>query len=199
MAKVNGLAGFSLGITVLGLGVALYLIWEMRRDIQFWVSSPAAIDLGEPQRYQLDRAQDNVHATIRGQPGRSADRFRRLGKRFEIVAIQGTPFLVRRHVQEPVLPRPQGEPEPPPDQSLFAASGRLLQDDSMPAYAHAYRLLVERGEALPRSGHLFVLLDGERPRAGWQTPASLLAVGLLAALNIWSLARYAKRLNREKC
>jgi hypothetical protein len=178
---------------VLGLGLVGFLLWDMSGDIAFWAKPPKLVELGVPGSYRIEQAADGALARISGNPGGSADRFRQLGKRYEIVAIRGTSILVRREMRGPDLPLPPGRPEPPPNPSPFQAEGRLVLDSSIPAYSHAFNLLVERGDAVPHNGHLYVLLDGEKPRTGWRVPAILGGLLLLACANLWTLARYLRR------
>lgn len=182
----------ALVVTVLGLGLALFLLWEMRADVAYWIGSPPRVELGGEGAYHLERAADGALARIAGRPGSSATRFSRFGTRYEIVAVRGTNILVRRTLAGS-QPTRAGSTVPPPAQSAFVAEGRLAKDTAIPAYGEAFRLLVERGDAQPRDGHLFLLLDGERPRAGWRVPAAVVGLGLLVALNGMSLFRSLRR------
>ncbi|MGI5863508.1 MAG: hypothetical protein ACOX6T_15840 [Myxococcales bacterium] len=174
-------------LTVLGLGLALFLLWDMRADVAFWIGSPPLTDLGVEGAYHLDRAADGALARIAGKPGSSATRFSRYGRRYEIVAVRGTHILVRRALKGSEART--GAAVPPPAQVTFVAEGRLAKDSSIPEYGEAFRLLVERGDAEPRGGHLYVLLDGERPRTGWRVPLAVIGLGLLVGLNLFSLTR----------
>jgi hypothetical protein len=182
-----------LGITLLGLAVCAYLLWDMRPAIAYWLSTEPAVDLGSVGAYQLDRCRDGIFARIEGVPGASASRFRRLGTRYEIVALRGTNVLVRRSLPplDPATAR-EGR-EPPPDPARFSAQGRLVLDQSIAEYAQAFQHLVGRREVELREGHLYVLLDGDSPRAGWRVPAEALALAALALLNAAALARFALR------
>jgi hypothetical protein len=184
----------SLSVTFIGLALAAFLLFDMREDLGFWFGGGAqVVDLGGPDTFNLDHLSDDVVATVKGTPGPIADRFRRLTERYEIVAIKGTPILVRRAVTGEELPLPPGKLPPPPDQATFTATGRLLRDTTAPAYQHAYQALAERGDALPRDDHLWLLVDGERPWTGWQTPIVLLALVGLLGLNVFTLVRHYRR------
>jgi len=177
-------------VTLVGIGLGAFLLHDMRAEFAWWFSAPATVELGGAQGYRLDQAADGALAKIEGRAGGSAARFRKLGKRYEIVAIEGTNILVQREMTGPDLPLSPGQKEPPPDRAPFSAEGRLLMDTSAPIdYGQAFQLLVERGDALPRDGHLFVLLDGDKPRSGLKTPLALLAIASLVALNLWTLGR----------
>lgn len=174
----------------MGLGLGAYLLFDLSAEIAWWFGAPVSVDLGRPGSYRPELAADGALARISGRPGGSAARFRKLGKRYEIVAIEGTGILVQREQSGPDLPVPSGQKEPPPDRSPFAAEGRLMRDDSAPLeYRQAFRLLVERGDAQPRDGHLHLLLDGDKPRSGWTLPAALVAILGLMGLNLWTLER----------
>jgi len=183
----------SFSVVVGWLVVIGYLLFDLRGDLGCWGGSRPEVTLGKPAAYQLERADDNVLASIEGVPGSAASRFERLGKRYEVVAIRGTPILVRREMPGPHLPKPPGAPEPPPDPTPFSARGRLLRDLSAPEYGEAYSFLVERGDAVPRDGHLFILLDGDLPRTGWKVPGMTAGLVLLGLFNLWSVWRQLKR------
>ncbi|MBI5546676.1 MAG: hypothetical protein HY901_22565 [Deltaproteobacteria bacterium] len=185
--------GFSLALTFLGLVLAAFLLFDLRDDVSYWVARSQPVDLGASGAYRFDRVADNVLATIQGSPGPVASRFKHLDRRFEIVAFRGTPVLVRRELRGPEPSSSPGRPSPPPDQTPFIATGRLLKDTSIFEYSEAFRTLVERGEAAPLDEHLWVLLDGEKPLTGWRTPALLLALLGLLGLNAFALTRFFRR------
>jgi len=171
----------SLSLTVTGLVLAGYLLFDMRDDVVYFLSSGTAVDLGADGAWQREHLKDNVFATVHGTPGPVADRFKAWGKTYEIVAVRGSPILVRR---TPFAP----------GQKPFTASGRLLRDTSLlPTYAATFQAMASRGDAVPFSDHLWVLLDEQSPRSGWETPAMFLLLAFVLALNGWSLTRYVRR------
>lgn len=191
--RPRGRSGLSLSMTLLGLGLAAWLLYDMRADFSYWLGGAPEVELGDGANGVPKNQADNVPARVQGKPGPVADRFTFWGRRYEIVAIRGTSILVRRNLPGPEVPLPPGKAPPPPDQAPFAARGRLLRDDSIPAYAHAFQTLAERGEAVPREGHLWVLLDGELPRKGWRTPAILPGLLAIAGMNVFAIVRYLRR------
>lgn len=184
----------ALVVPLVGLALAGYLLFDRRAALGYWVGSQQPVELGGTGGYHLDRARDGVLANIEGVPGAAAVRFERLGTRYEVVAVRGTNILVRRERKGPALTRRSGEREPPPAAVPFQASGRLVLDTSAPEYyAQAFRHLVERGGAEPTGGHLYVLMDGERPREGWTVPLVVGGLVALIAVNLWGLSRSLRR------
>lgn len=178
--------GVALVIAFVGLGLVIYLLWDERSRITYWLRDVAPIDLGTAAAYFPDRAQDNVLAALQVVPGPVADRFSKWGRRYEIVAARGTSILVCRELKGPEVPSF-------PDQTPFTATGRLLRDTSIPSFGHAFHTLVERGEAVPYHGHLWVLLDGEMPRPKPETLAFLGMLAAIGVLNVVSIVRYFRR------
>jgi len=172
--------GFALSLTVLGLALSAYLLFDNRELFSYWASAAAPIELGAAGGYQLERLAENLPAHIQGAPGPVSRRFERFAQRYELVAVRGTPVLVRRRLAKDALLL---------DPAPFSATGRLVSDTALPEYREVYAVLAGRGEAVPRNGHLWVLLDGELPRSGWQTPALLAALLALLVLNVVALAR----------
>ena len=164
------------------LVLAALLLYDLRADLAFWFGPGQPVELGSTGAYELDRAANNILAQVQGLPGPVASRFQRYGQSYEIVALRGTPFLVRRGYQ--------GEERAKPDQAPLTAVGRLLRDDSIPEYEQAFQNLVQKGEAVPASDHLWVLLDGSKPRSGLATPAALAGLGAILGWNAFMLVRF---------
>ncbi len=180
------------GIAIVALLACAYFFWDLLPAFRYWASRGEAVDLGRPGDYHLERESDGLYARFEGVSGPGASlRVRRMGlfeTRYDVIVARDTNILLRRSPQE----GPAGAALP------FAAQGRLVLDRSLPDYGPAFQsLTAARGGAQPREGHLYVLLDGERPRTGWAIP--LQAAGLLALilLNAASLARYGLALRRS--
>jgi hypothetical protein len=156
----------------------------------YWFGNPKPVDLGSIQKYHFDRLANDAYAVIQGSPSAVAQRYKRLGQNFEIVAIQDTPVLVRRPPKWGEMPMHNGKPAPP-DTSSFVARGRLIQDQSIPEYAPAFEYFLEKRVIIPRDNSLYVLLEGEVPRSGWKTPT--IAAGLLFFL-AWNARALLKAL-----
>jgi hypothetical protein len=189
----------SLSLTFLGVGLAAYLLFDNRTDFTYWLSTPVPVELGSSDgELKAERLADNVYATVRGTPGPVADRFKYWGSTYEFVALKGSCILVRRAPHAAgELPVPPGKAPAGPDQSSFQASGRLLRDTSLPSYAHAFQTLAGRGEAVPRADHLWVLLDGQVPRTGFETPGLFALIAFVFAFNAVALVRYYRRRARD--
>ena len=85
---------------------------------------------------------------------------------------------------------PRDLPSAAPDQTPLTAVGRLLRDDAIPEYEQAYQNLVQKGEAVPAGDHLWVLLDGSKPRSGLATPAAIAGLCAVLGWNVFTLVRY---------
>jgi len=182
--KPRSRGGMGLTLTFTGLTLATFLLWDMRADVAYWFASGQPLDLGAPNGYRLERAADGMLATVQGLPGPVASRFRRYGQSYEIVALKGSPFLVRRAIAGEELGTGK------PDQAPLTATGRLLRDTSIPEYQQAFQNMVQKGEAVPANEHLWVLLDGERPHTGWRTPAALLGLVAVLGFNVVAITRF---------
>jgi hypothetical protein len=175
------------GVVAIALLVCAYFLWDLLPALRYWGSAGEAVDLGRPGSYHLERASDGLYARIEGVAGQAMNlsvRWMWLSEtRYDLLAVRDTNILVRRS------PRSAAPP--------LTAQGRLILDRFIPEYAQAFQnLAAARGGAQPRDGHLYVLLDGERPRSGWAVP--LQAAGLLALilLNAGSLIRAVGRSRR---
>jgi hypothetical protein len=179
----------SYGTTVLFLVFASYLLYEMRDEAAYWVSSSSPVDLGAARLggaakgFHPEREAHNVLARISGIAGKSAERFERFGRRFEIVAIEGTNLVVEREPGGTSSTAVSGRGE-------ILVEGRLLRDDLAPSfYLPVFANLVQRSEVELHRGHVYLLLDGDRPRTGMRTPAVALALVALMLVNLRSIAR----------
>lgn len=177
--------GGALTLTLGGLVLAGYLLFDLRGSAAYWLAGGTPVDLGEAKGEALKKLSDNAFADVRGEPGPVASRFKRYGRTFEIVALKGTPVLVRRELpgDAPLTGKP--------DLAPLSASGRLVRDTSIPEYEQAFENLVQKSEAVPAEGHLWVLLDGEKPGTGWRVPAALAGLLALLGFNLYALARWA--------
>ncbi|MGC4113331.1 MAG: hypothetical protein QM765_01370 [Myxococcales bacterium] len=180
--KPRSTGSTGLMLTFSALVLAGFLLFDMRSDLVFWFGSGPAVDLGSTGAYGVEKAANNVLAQVQGTPGPVASRFKRYGQSYEIVALRGTPFLIRRPYS--------GEELAKPDQSPLTASGRLLRDDAIPEYEQAFQNLVQKGEAVPANDHLWVLLDGSKPRSGFTTPLTIGGVLAVLGLNAYTLVRF---------
>lgn len=178
--RSTGSTGMVLAFSALLL--AGFLLYDLRADLAYWFGPGQSVDLGSTGAYHPDRAANNVLAQVQGLPGPVASRFKRYGESYEIIAVRGTPFIVRRSYDGPE----QAKPDPSP----MTAVGRLLRDDSIPEYEQAFQNLVQKGEAAPANDHLWVLLDGARPRAGLGTPAAIAGILAILGWNAYALVRF---------
>ena len=183
----RGVNSLSVVVSVIAIGFCGYLLYDSRSELAYWFASPEPIELGGPKTFTLERELSGRFARVEGAAGGSAERYERFGKRREIIGIPGTNVLVDR---ETSIPATSGKAEPGPSKAVSVAAGRLVRDDEAPGYyLQALPKLVAQGDVEPLGGHLYVLVDGEKPRTGMKAPAIALALLLLIAVNLRSLFR----------
>jgi hypothetical protein len=177
-------------LSVLGIGVGLFLLLGMIADLSFFLSSTVPIDLGTPSDYHAERARDGIYARLGDIHGKLVGHFERFEwndftkRQWDVVVATGTDIVLRRASGAPV-----SEP--------FAAEGRLIRDDHAPEYSDAFQLSVLRGGLEPK-GHAFILLDGSRPRHGWTTPVISIVLAVFVVVNGLALVRAFGRRSRAR-
>ncbi|MDR0964993.1 MAG: hypothetical protein LBM75_00530 [Myxococcales bacterium] len=178
--------GFGLLLTIVAIGLCGYLLFDLRHEFAYWLTAPSEpvvitnVHLNDAAA--LD-ALDNRLVKIYGIPGPSVGYLQdRFAKR-ELLSLPGTPFLLQR----PATPQTSGEA---PKQAPIEAEGRLVRDSSFNAdYDEAFATFTQRGEVDLVGGHLYVVMQGERPRTGWTVPLIFLGLAFLLAINVRSLVR----------
>lgn len=176
-------------LALAGVLLSLVLLGPQWRDVAYLFASREPVSLGSEGAYRLERLASNRYAQVRGRPLPVAAWGVDAGRVVVMVGLEGTPLVVRR---APVAGESweEGEPPPPPDATPFAVRGRLLREDHDPRFAQGYARLRASGLLRPDpDGHLWVLVEGERPG---EDRATALLAGLLAALlllTLWMLAR----------
>lgn len=155
------------------LGVSLWLLWEVRPDVAYFVSSPVPIDLGDVRALHLERALPNrfvrvsgpIVGAVGGVEGRGGER-RRVGGLF------GTNLMIDR---------------PAAGSATTVYEGRLLPPSRRADYAPFAAALAQQGW---QAGDRFMVLrEGERPRSRYREPIIALALLALASFNAASLVR----------
>jgi hypothetical protein len=157
----------------LALAACAFLLWDLWPDVAYALSSRAAIDLGAPGAYHLDRARANRLHRIAGLPAASVGAIAgRGGEERTVVGLAGTSLLVDR----------PGRGGPP-----GVYEGRLLARSRSLDYAPFVGALRERG--FDPGERWAVLRDGERPGDRLGRPALALVVLAVAAVNARALLR----------
>lgn len=177
--------GPGVALALAAVALCAFLAFESRHAFAYWLTAsgePVTLDAQTLADATALDALDNHLVRIQGTPGASAARFKERFVARELVAIGGTPVLLQRApTRAPGSMIPQ---DPPPDRAPVDVTGRLVRDSSLDRdYGEAFAAFLQRGEVELVGGHVYVLIQDERPRAGWQTPLLLLALALLAFVN----------------
>jgi len=155
------------------LAASLWLLWDMRLDVAYFLSSPAPVDLGDVRAFHLDRALPNRLVRVSGPlVGAVGGVEGRAGERRRVSGLFGTNLMVDR---------------PLPASPTTVYEGRLLPAGRRGDYAAFAAELSRQGW---RAGdHFMVLREGERPRTRYREPLIALGLLALASLNVAFLAR----------
>ncbi len=177
--------GPGVALALAAVALCAFLAFESRHAFAYWLTAsgePVTLDAKILADAAALDALDNHLVRIQGTPGASAARFKERFVARELVAIDGTPILLQRDpTRAPGSMIPQ---DPPPDRAPVDVIGRLVRDSSLARdYGEAFAAFLQRDEVELVGGHLYVLIQDERPRAGWQTPLLLLALALLVFVN----------------
>jgi len=168
-------------LSLLGMGVGVFLLFSLASDISYFFSSRDPIDLGSSGGYHLDRLTDQRLARVDGSARLTGTYeqfswgdFRR--HKFELWVITDADLLIRRDAGGASAPGP------------FSAEGRLRRDDQVPELADAFALAATHGLLTPKA-HAYVLLAGDKPAASWKAPAICVLALLIIGANVRSLIR----------
>jgi hypothetical protein len=155
--------GVSRLTTLVAAGAAAAFLWLQRADLQYFVSDSTPITLGSEGDYHFDSLRSNRYAQLHATPTLRGAYAREGGTVFVLLGAQGTPVLVRREAL-PTEAWAPGQVPPRPDPRPFAVRGRVLMDQDAERYRDGFDKLRAWGEVVPRDGHLWILVEGERPR-----------------------------------
>jgi hypothetical protein len=171
-------------VAAIALAGAVFLLWWMRLDLQYFVSPREPIELGAEGDYHPERAVSNRYAQVHGVPSTRGWYVDEAEGSFVIVGLQDTPVLVRR-VVFPDEGRDAKGNRPQPRQNPFFARGRLLSRDDASRYADVF----SQYEAWGDTKVSWLLLAEQPPGAdrGTLLYGSFLAV--FALVNAWLLVR----------
>jgi hypothetical protein len=180
--------GLRIPLALTGMAAAIALLALEKRELGYFFSSRSPVTLGKEGEYRFEGLRSNRYVQIHGSPSLRGAYWKEKGKTFLLVGLRDTPVLVRREVfpNEEWLP---GSTPPQPDQRPFAVKGRLLIQDEAKRYREGSDKLARDGQVQPRDGHLWILLEGERPGADWSAFFIGIALCVLLGVNAWFLAR----------
>jgi hypothetical protein len=174
-------------IPALALTLTGALVWQQRADFSYLVASPTPVDLGGPTEFHLERARKAVYARIEGQSASESSSYRKGLLNRELVPLVDVPVIIDR-------PRSSGSRLP----ERLSAEGRIepevrrLQLTDVIRYFLLHDDLSPPGEKAGTS-HVWIIADGERPRAlGWNAAWC----ALLVALGAFNVAWLYRRLVR---
>jgi hypothetical protein len=164
-------------VALLAMGVAGVLLGMQWRDVRYFFSPSTPLTLGVEGAYRPEALVSNRYAQVHGIPTLRGAYERSGDTLYVLVGLRESPFVVRRGAL-PGEEWRQGRPPPQPDPTPFAIRGRLLAEEEAPRYRDALALLRSFGEVQPHEGRLWLLIEGERPRAD---RGLVLVCGLLLA------------------
>lgn len=172
-------------VSIACIALCGYLMFEMRQGVAYWLTAPGepvALDAQLLADAKALDALDNRLVRMQGTPGSSAARFKKLFVAHEIVALSGSPVLLQRPPTRAA--GTAASQDSPPDRAPVDVEGRLVRDTSLTDdYGVAFAAFVQRREVKLLGGHLYVLFQDERPRAGLSTPLLFLGLALLLLMN----------------
>lgn len=179
-------------VLVLALVVGGVLLGMMWKDVAYFFSPRTPLTLGSEGAYRYELLESNRYVQLHGIPT-SRGAYGREGEDvYVVVGLRESPFLVRRGA----LPGEEwapGQVPRQPDQRPFGVRGRLLAEEDAGRYRDGFRLFRELGEAQPKDGRLWIVVEGERPGADkgvlWVALLLLTFIGANAALLIRSFRR----------
>lgn len=143
--------------------LAAVMLWQGRHEVAYFLSPREPIVLGTEAGYRLDLLQSNRYVQLHGVPGRRAIFGSDGPSDFVIVALEGTPILVRRGRLAGEEWDGRGKP-PPANVQPFSVGGRLLERADAPkAYAQAFEEFERNHDLGAYEGKQYLLLEGSRP------------------------------------
>jgi hypothetical protein len=169
-------------IPLVGMGLCAYFLAQSKQEIVYAFSSGVPVNLGSPGAYDFSGAADGVYATISGDVHGEPASYQRGFDKGKVWPLYGAPMLIERrgdsHIGKTVV-----------------ASGELRMDTQLPPQYQPVILAFMKRDLLAPPGprfhtdHVWVLIDGHRPRGldlktGW---IALLVFVLV--VNVWLLFR----------
>lgn len=176
-------------VALLGFVCALVLLAWQRLDLGYLFASRTPVVLGREGEYRFDALANNRYVQIHGVPTARGAYSREGGQVDVTVGLRDTPVLVHRGAIGREAEWKSGTVPPQPDPRPFAVGGRLLRDDSATRYEAAFALLRKTGEVIPWDGHLWIVLEGERPGSDVKTALIAAGLAIFAVVNGWFFVR----------
>jgi hypothetical protein len=169
-------------IPLLGMGLCAYFLAQSRDEIVYVLSSSRAIDLGKPGAYDFSQAANGVYATIAGVIHGDSARYQRGFDKGKVWPLYGAPMLIERRGDSEIG-------------KSVVVSGQLRMDSQLPPqYRPVITAFMKRDLLAPpgpsfHTDHVWVLIDGHRPRGldlktGW-----LLLLVVVLLVNVYLLFR----------
>jgi hypothetical protein len=184
--------GVSRVTALVAAGATAAFLWLQRAEIAYFLSDATPITLGNEGDYHFESLRSNRYAQIHGTPSLRGAYAREGGSVFVVLGAQGTPVLIRREAL-PTEAWAPGQVPPRPDPRPFAVRGRLLIDQDAERYRDGFDKLRSWGEVVPRDGHLWLLIEAERPRGLWELRWAATAAALLATMIVLLYVRAKPR------
>lgn len=171
-------------VALFALGVSSWMLWSMRLDAAYFVSSRHPLDIGSEGAYDIGVLRSNVYARVHGIPT-TKGAYGLDGRRtFVAVGLRDSPLMIIRSLVEGESWKPGATPRQP-DQRPFAVSGRLLKREDALKWVDAFEKISQTNEVTPA----WVIVEGDRPGESWSTVAWTTLLGLLVVMNAWFVVR----------
>lgn len=164
---------------------ALFLAFQMRADVAYFFSSREPIELGAVGGYFPERAVSNRYAQVHGVPSARGWYVEEPEGSFVVLAVNDTPFLVKRVTFPDEQRRGADGKRPQPRQNPFFARGRLLARADAPAYEPIFA----EYEAWSGLRASWLLVAEQPPGRDLGTVAMFGFLVAFALLNAWLFVR----------
>lgn len=175
------------------LALTALMLWQQRRELAYFFSPREPLIVGTEAGYRFELLESNRYVQLHGIPSSRAIFGSDGPSEFVIVALQGTPILVRRGRLPGEEWDGRGNP-PPPNVQPFSIGGRLLERDGAPsAYAQAFEEFNRHGQLGSYDGKQYLLLEGSRPQNHLSSVVFAAFLVAFAAFNAVLLRRALRR------
>jgi hypothetical protein len=169
-------------IPLLGIGLCAYFLAQAKDEIAYVFSSAVPVDLGTPDAYDFSRAADGVYATVSGDVHGEPARYQRGFDKGKVWPLYGAPLMIERRGESTMG-------------KTVTARGELRMDSTLPPQYRPVITAFMKRDLLAAPGprfhtdHVWVLIDGHRPRSLDAKSGWLLLLVLVLLVNVYLLFR----------
>jgi hypothetical protein len=169
-------------IPLLGIALCAYFLAQSRDEIAYVFSSSVPVNLGAPDAYDFSQASNGVYATVSGDVHGEPARYQRGFDKGKVWPLYGAPLMIERRGDSTMG-------------KTVTASGELRIDSSLPPqYRPVITAFMKRDLLAPpaprfHTDHVWVLIDGHRPRSLDAKSGWLLLLVVVLLVNVYLLFR----------